>query len=172
MPPPLTVMVAVLATVVVFAAYDTVRLPLLLPLAGVTVHHVVALEDAVQLVLEVTPTVLFPAADVTVAVAPLNINSGVLPLWVNAYVRLMPPPVTVMVAVLATVVVFAAYDTVRLPLLLPLDGVTVHHVVELEVAVQLILDVTPTVLLPAADVTVAVAALNVNSGVLPLWVNT
>ena len=60
MPLPLTVIVAVLAEVVVFAVYDTVRFPLLLPLAGVTVHQVVALEDAVQLMLEVTPTVAFP----------------------------------------------------------------------------------------------------------------
>ena len=84
----------------------------------------------------------------------------------------MPLPLTVIVAVLAEVVVFAVYDTVRFPLLLPLAGVTVHQVVALDVAVQLMLEVTPTVLLPAADVTVAVAALKVNSGVLPLCVNT
>ena len=85
---------------------------------------------------------------------------------------MIPLPLTVIVAVLADVLVFAVYDTVRFPLLLPLADVTVHHVVALDVAVQLMLDVTPTLLLPAADVTVAVAALNVNSGVLPLWVNT
>ncbi len=144
----------------------------MLPLAGATVHQVVALEDAVQLTLDVMPTVLLPAADVTVAVAALNVNSGVLPLWVKTYVLLIPLPLTVIVAVLAEVVVFAAYETVRFPLLLPLAGATVHQVVALEDAVQLMLDVTPTVLLPAADVAVAVAALKVNVGVLPLCVKT
>ena len=82
-PLPLTVIVAVLADVLVFAVYETVRFPLLLPLAGVTVHQVVALEDAAQLMLDVTPTVLLPAADVAVAVAALKVNVGVLPLCVK-----------------------------------------------------------------------------------------
>jgi hypothetical protein len=71
-------MVAVLNAVVVFTAYDTERLPLLLPLAGVTVHHV-ALDDAVQLILDVTPTVVFPAADGTEDVLVPKIRTEEVP---------------------------------------------------------------------------------------------
>jgi hypothetical protein len=57
--------------------------PLLLPLAGVTVHHAVALEDAVQATLEVTPTDAEPAAEVTEPVAALKVREAVLPACVS-----------------------------------------------------------------------------------------
>ncbi len=76
-------MVADLAEVVVLAVYAIVSVPLLLPLAGVTVHHAVALEDAVQETLEVTPTDAEPAADVTDAVEALKVKDAATPLCVS-----------------------------------------------------------------------------------------
>ena len=76
-------MVADLEEVVVFALYDTVKFPLLLPLAGETVHHALALEVAVQAIFEVTPTVLLPAPDGAEPEDALRANSGVFPLWVS-----------------------------------------------------------------------------------------
>ena len=47
---------------------------MLLPLAGVTLHHDAALDDATQDTLDVTPTVADPAADSALPVAALNVN--------------------------------------------------------------------------------------------------
>ncbi len=58
-------------------------MPLLLPLAGVTVHHAVALEDAVQAIFEVTPTDAEPAADVAEPVAALNVREAEFPACVS-----------------------------------------------------------------------------------------
>ena len=58
---------------------------------------------------------------------------------------------------------------VNVPLLLPLDGVTVHHDVALETAVHATLDVTPTEAVPEAAPALPVAApkLRLAVGVLP-----
>ena len=63
-----------------------------------------------------------------------------------------PPPETVTVPLRAVVAVLAVAETVSVPLLVPLAGVTVIHV-WLSVAVQLTLEVTETVELPAPEAT-------------------
>ena len=63
---------------------------MLLPLAGVTVHQVVALEDAAQLMLEVTPTVAFPAAEDTDAALVLNVRFEEVPDAQNDFVSVAP----------------------------------------------------------------------------------
>jgi len=55
--------VADLELVELFVRYDTARVPLLEPLPGDTVHQDVALDTAVQLTLEVTPTEALPDED-------------------------------------------------------------------------------------------------------------
>jgi hypothetical protein len=79
-------MVANLTDVLVLAVYARVSVPLLLPLAGVTVHHAVALEDAVQAILEVTPTDAEPAANVAEPDAALNVREAEFPACVRVYV--------------------------------------------------------------------------------------
>ena len=105
-PLPDTVIVAVLGLVDVLAPYVTVNvlLPVILP-AG-TVHHAEALDDADHDILDVTPTFTEPELTDAVPVLALSVSEGggaVLPLWVRSYVRDIPLPVTVILAVLEVV---------------------------------------------------------------------
>jgi len=72
------------------------------------------------------------------------------PACVTATVRVIPPPVTVIVPVLAAVLVFAAALIVRVPLFDPLAGVTVNQDAALLLAVHDTLEVTVTLVLAAA----------------------
>ncbi len=142
-PPPVTVTVPVRAAVPVLAVTLTVRLPLLAPLAGVTVSQV-WLSVAVQLTFAVTAPVAVEAAEaneraVGVTVRLLAVGAA----CVTAIVRVSPPPVTVTVPVRAAVPVLAVTLTETLPLLLPLTGEAVIHV-WLSVTVQLTFAVTAT----------------------------
>ena len=62
----------------------------MLPLAGVTVHQEVALEDAVQLMLDVTPTEAFPAAEDTDAALVLKVRFEDVPDAQNDFVSVAP----------------------------------------------------------------------------------
>jgi len=78
-------MIADLALVELLAWYVIVRVPLLDPLPGDTVHQDVALDTAVQLTLEVTPTEALPDEDPADPLFVLNdrVGLGVLPLCVR-----------------------------------------------------------------------------------------
>jgi len=78
-------MVADLALVELLVWYITVRVPLLEPLPGDTVHQDVALDTAAQLTLEVTPTEALPDEDPADPpfVLKERVGLGVLPLCVR-----------------------------------------------------------------------------------------
>jgi hypothetical protein len=101
--------------------------PLLLPEAGETVIQD-ASSLAVQLTLEVTVTDRVAAADVKSSVAGETVSAlagGVAAACVMATVRVMPPPITVRVAVRGLVAAFASAVTLTVPSLLPESGETV-----------------------------------------------
>jgi hypothetical protein len=69
---------------------------------------------------------------------------------VTETVRVIPPPVTVIVPLLDAVLVFAVALRVSVPLFDPLAGVTVSHDVALLLAVHPTLEVTVTLMLATA----------------------
>jgi len=68
---------------------------------------------------------------------------------VTDIVRVIPPPVTVIVPVRLVVFVLAVALSVSVPLFVPLPGETVSHCVALLEAVHVTFDVTLTVVFPA-----------------------
>jgi len=145
-----TVTVAVLAEVDVLAAACSVKEPLPEPDVGLTVNHV-ALDDALQVVFDVTVTNVESEFDeVTVHDDVDSVSDGVTtvtPGWVTDTVRVtaLPPEVvlTVTMADLAEVDVFAAACNVKDPLPEPDVGLTVNHVA-LDDALHVVFDVTVT----------------------------
>ena len=67
------------------------------------------------------------------------------PDWVTLIVRVVPPPLIVIVAVREDVEGLAAAVTVTEPLFIPEEGETVSHVAEPRLTVQFMLDVTSNV---------------------------
>ncbi|MCL2652677.1 MAG: hypothetical protein FWD63_02685 [Propionibacteriaceae bacterium] len=145
-----TVTVADLAEVDVFAAACKLRDPLPEPEVGLTVSQV-ALDDALHVVLDVTDTeVEAEFEEGTVQDDIDSVSDGVTtvaPGWFTETVRVtaLPPEVvvTVTVADLAEVDVLAAACSVKEPLPEPEAGLTVSQVA-LDEALQVVFDVTVT----------------------------
>ena len=117
-----------------------------MPDDGEVVSHA-ALEEAVQLTLEVREIAKLPDKAGTAWVAGVTARVGAA--WVTVTVRVSPPPVKVSIPVLAAAVVFPVKLAVTVPLLLPEVGEAVNHA-ELEATVQAILAVSATWKFPAA----------------------
>jgi hypothetical protein len=122
-----TVIVAVLAEICVFSDTLTVTLPLLLPDAGLTLHHVWSLDTAHE-VLAVILKVCSPLEDVKSIVLVSSEMAALASFWVTLTVRMPISDFTVTVAVLADVCVFSDTLTVTPPLFLPDVGLTLHQV--------------------------------------------
>jgi hypothetical protein len=138
-PVPDMVIVAVLDEVNSFCAKVTVIVSSPVPVAGETVNQE-ASSLITHVMFELIENVVLPASD------PTSLADGVTsrvfkPPWVTVTSReVAPSPLIVMVAILAFAEVFAVNEAVKVPLPLPLNGVTVsqsasssivHEVVEL-----------------------------------------
>lgn len=137
------VTVPVRSLALVFAVTDKVTSVDVDPDAGVTVNHV-ALDDAAQLVLEVTETEALAAPTPGAHVDGDKTNA----FCVTVTVLVTPALVKVIVPVRAAKLVFTAADKVAVADVDPDVGLTVNHVA-LDDAVQLVLEVTETDVLAA-----------------------
>ena len=149
-PPPETVIVPLLLVVLVFAVTFSVIEPLPDPLDGETVSQEEALLDADHDTFDVIDTFVFAADDVGVhdVRATSRDDWTVVPACVTEIVRVIPPPETVIVPVLAEPV-FALTSIKIVPLPVPLDGETVSQDVALLDAVHDTFDVIWADVLPA-----------------------
>ena len=148
---PETVIVPARLDVSVFSVTLISKLPLLDPLAGVTVSQEVLLLEAIQLTLEFTDTLVLFAANPGDHVVEPRVMFAFAPDCVMVMVLVTPPPVMVMVPVRLAVPVFAVTLSTRAPLLEPVAGVTVSHERASLEAAQLTFEVTDTLVLFAAD---------------------
>ena len=162
-PPPVTVIVPERDEVAVLAVAVTVNVPLLLPLAGETVNHEVALLLAVHETFDVTVTVNVLATDARLLLEGSTVSVAPAAACVTGRVRVMPPPVTVIVPERVEVVLLAVWVTVRVPLLLPLGGATVNHDVALLLTCHETFDVTATLNVPAVAATLWVVLSSVRN---------
>ena len=150
-PPPVIVMVPLLVpTVAVVESTLTNTVPLLDPVAGLTVSQLMAsltFQDTFE-VIETDCAVGFAAPCVAVNdkldELTVRVGVGALRLSVTLTVRVRPPPVTVMVPVLVPTVAVAV-STLMVSVLLfePLPGLTVSQL-KVSVTVQATLDVIET----------------------------
>ena len=120
------------------------------PLTGDTLNQD-SLLKAVQETLDVTNTLVLFAADPGAQSYEPKVTVAVTPPCVTETVLVMPPPVTVMVALRLDAFVFSVAVMTILPLLYPLAGDTLNQDVLLLVALQETLEVTETPMLFAAD---------------------
>jgi len=145
-PVAVTVIVPVRELAPVLAVALIVKEPLLLPLAGDTVSHEVALLDTFQALLENTFTFMLSAKFDGVQVLRDRLRLPASAAWDTGIVRVTTPGIdTVIVPFLAVEPVFADALITKDALPLPLDRDTVSHDVALLDTVQLPLDVTFTV---------------------------
>jgi len=155
-PPPVTVIRPVLAAVPVLLLAIILNEPLLLPLAGVTLSQEVALLDTVHDLLDVTFTVRSPAFDAmsTEVVFTVNAAAAGAPACVTVISRVIPPPITLTVAVLddVLVLVVAFIENEPLPVRLVGDMLEiVSQAVLLLVIFHDVLELILTVALPDAE---------------------
>ena len=109
-----------------FAEYVAVIVPLPDP-AAVTVHHVWSLVT-VQLVLDVTVKLAFPAGAATFWFGGVTVNDGAAPDWVTVTITGVRP---ITVVVTLAIRVYMVGLSVKLAVIVPLpdpEAVTVHHV--------------------------------------------
>jgi hypothetical protein len=125
----------------------------------------------VQVVLHVTVNVVLPAGVFgTFWLGGRTVRVGAPAAWVTVTTTgVSVATVTVMLAILDTVVGLMAYDATMVPLPVP-DGVTVHHV-WFDAAVQSALDVTVKFVVPAGVAgTFWFEGVTDSVGVAPAWV--
>jgi hypothetical protein len=134
----------------VLAVYEAATVALLLPEDGLSVHHV-SLDVAVQLVFDVTDKLTLPAEEVTLLLVGVTERVAAAACVTVTTTSETPVAENVTFAVLSAPVL-AVYEAATVALLLPEDGLSVHHV-SLDVAVQLALDVTDKLTLPDEEVT-------------------
>ena len=135
--PALTVIVPVRCPDVLAEAL-TVNVPEVVPEVGVSVSHVAEPLSTVQLVLELMVTVRLSAAVRKVSEEWETFNDEAD--WLRVMVRVIPPPLTVIVAVRAVWPVLLSAVIWTVPLFEPDVGVTVNHVSEPFVTVQSVFD--------------------------------
>ena len=122
------VIVATRELVSVFSVYEAVMTPSPDEEPGETVHQP-ALQLVVQEVLDVTLNVVLPAGVFgTFWLGGTTVSVGAPAAWVTVTtIGVSVATVTVILAILDTVVGLTAYDATMVPFPVP-DGVTMHHV--------------------------------------------
>jgi hypothetical protein len=166
-PSPLMVMVAILTFAEAFAVNEAIKVPLPLPVKGLSVNQS-ASSSSVHEVVELMVKVVLPAS------GPTSLFSGVTERVITGFCITVtcceptPVPDTVIVATLGADVVLALYVAVSVPLPLPEDGLIVSQSASSAI-VHIVFELISKVVVPASDSTSLLGGVTDNKG-KPLWV--